>query len=222
MPLVQRGSDTPKRWHEEIQLPIGQVAGVILAGGQATRMGGGDKCLLSAGGNVTLLERIVSRIGPQVACLALNANGDPARFAASGLPVLADTVRDAGPLAGVLAGMRWAQAQGCEAVVTVAGDTPFFPDDLVARLVAEREGQPVALAATDRPHPVFALWDVSLAPALAQALNGGIRRVAAFAEAHGAATVRFPQTGALDPFFNINTPDDLAQVQQLYRQGQVP
>jgi len=201
-------------------LPIDQVAGVILAGGQATRMGGGDKCLLSLGGDETLLEHIVSRISPQVACLALNANGDPSRFAASTLPVLPDTVTDAGPLAGVLAAMRWAQAQGYGAVVTVAGDTPFFPADLVARLAESRAGQRVAMAATDRPHPVFALWDVSLARALAQALDSGTRRVAAFAEAQGAVTVRFPQAGALDPFFNINTPDDLAQVQQLYRKRQ--
>ncbi|MFU8865062.1 MAG: molybdenum cofactor guanylyltransferase MobA [Rhodobacterales bacterium] len=203
-------------------MPIEQVAGVILAGGQATRMGGGDKCLLPLGGGETVLERIVSRIGPQVGCLALNANGDPARFATSNLPVLPDTLTDAGPLAGVLAAMHWAQAQGCDAVVTVAGDTPFFPADLVARLVAERAGQPVVMAATDRLHPVFALWDISLAPVLAQALDSGTRRVAAFAEAQGAVTVRFPQTEALDPFFNINTPDDLAQVQRLYRTRQVP
>lgn len=197
-------------------MPKEQVAGVILAGGQATRMGGGDKCLLPLGGSETVLERIVGRIGPQVACLALNANGDPARFASFGLEVLPDTFSDAGPLAGVLAGMRWAQDQGCNTLVSVAGDTPFFPVDLVAHLQAGRAGHPVAMAATDRTHPVFALWNVSLAPALALALDDGIRRVAAFATAQGALSVSFPVTEGMDPFFNINTPEDLAYIRQLY------
>jgi molybdopterin-guanine dinucleotide biosynthesis protein A len=198
-------------------LPIKQVAGVILAGGQARRMGGGDKCLLPLGEGQVVLDEIVARLSGQVACLALNANGDPARFGAWGLPVLSDEMVDAGPLAGVLAAMGWAQGQGCDAVVTVAGDTPFFPGDLVARLAAG--GGAVAFAATDRVHPVFALWDVALAPALRAALADGTRRVMAFATAQGAVEVVFPVTGAVDPFFNINTPDDLARARDLVAKG---
>ena len=197
-----------------------RVAGVILAGGQARRMGGGDKCLLRLADGLSLLDRIIARAADQVDCLALNANGDPARFAACGLPVLPDAMTDAGPLAGVLAGMVWAQAQGCDKVVTMAGDTPFFPADLVARLTAGRGAAPVVLAATDRVHPVFALWDVGLAPALDAALAGGTRRVIDFATAQGAVQVAFPVSGALDPFFNINTPDDLARVQDLVVTGE--
>lgn len=207
------------------------VAGVILAGGQARRMGGGDKCLLRLADGRTLLERIIARLAPQVTHMALNANGDPARFAACGLPVLPDNgpdgPTDAGPLAGVLAGMEWAAAQGCDRVVTVAGDTPFFPRDLVARLVAgqaaglaaEQARAPgahrVAIAATDRAHPVFALWDVRLAPVLAQALAEGTRRVMDFAAAQGAARIVFAHGDAADPFFNINTPDDLEQANRI-------
>lgn len=194
-------------------MPIKQVAGVILAGGQARRMGGGDKCLLPLAEGQSLLSRIVARLAPQVGRIALNANGDPARFAGLGLPVLPDALADAGPLAGVLAAMVWARGQGCDAVVTVAGDTPFFPADLVARLSAGRGAAAVALAATDRVHPVFALWDVSLVAALEAALGDGTRRVMDFAAAHHAVTVDFPAGDGGDPFFNINTPDDLRRAQ---------
>jgi molybdenum cofactor guanylyltransferase len=203
-----------------------RVAGVILAGGQASRMGGGDKCLLRLRDGGTLLSRIVARLAPQVRCLAINANGDAARFADVGLAVLADTHVDAGPLAGVLAGMIWARDQGCDAVVTVAGDTPFFPADLVARLQSGDAGHPVAdpvaVAATDRVHPVFALWDVGLAPALDAALAQGTRRVGDFTAAQGAQVIRFPVNGPVDPFFNINTPDDLARVLAYEAKGHVP
>jgi molybdenum cofactor guanylyltransferase len=195
-------------------LPKKRVAGVILAGGQATRMGGGDKCLLDLGDGRVLLDEIMARLAPQVECLALNANGDPVRFGRYGLPVLPDSMDDAGPLAGVLAAMDWAQAQDCSAVVTVAGDTPFFPTDLVARLMEAGEGHKVAIAATDRVHPVFALWDIALIDTLTKALAQGMRRVAEFASLHGTVTVRFPQVGALDPFFNINTKADLELVRQ--------
>jgi molybdenum cofactor guanylyltransferase len=198
-----------------------QVAGVILAGGQARRMGGGDKCLLPLAEGRRVLDVIVARLAPQVGCLALNANGDAERFAGYDLPVLPDGLPDAGPLAGVLAGMGWARAQGCGWLVSVAGDTPFFPTDLVARLRAgldaARPGGAgaarVALAATDRVHPVFALWDVALAPDLAAALAAGARRVEAVARELGAVTVAFAGEGPRDPFFNINTPDDLARAQ---------
>jgi molybdopterin-guanine dinucleotide biosynthesis protein A len=192
-------------------LPITQVAGVILAGGQARRMGGGDKCLLPLAPGRVVLEEIIARLARQVGCLALNANGDAGQFDRFGLAVVADGAADAGPLAGVLAAMVWARAQGCDRVVTVAGDTPFFPHDLVARLTAGRGGAPVAVAATDRAHPVFALWDVALAPDLRAALAAGTRRVMEFAAAQGAVEVVFPVLGGADPFFNINTPEDLAR-----------
>ena len=181
-------------------------------------MGGGDKCLLPLAGGWVVLDEIMARLAGQVDCLALNANGDAARFGSWGLPVLPDSVADAGPLAGVLAAMEWARAQGCDGVVTVAGDTPFFPGDLVARLAAG--GGPVALAKTDRVHPVFALWDVALAPALRLALDAGTRRVMEFVAAQGAVEVVFPVAGGVDPFFNINTPDDLARARDLAAQGE--
>lgn len=181
-------------------------------------MGGGDKCLLPLAGDRVVLDEIVARLSGQVDCLALNANGDAERFGAWDLPVLPDSVPDAGPLAGVLAAMGWAQTQGCDAVVTVAGDTPFFPADLVARLAAG--SGPVALAATDRVHPVFALWDVALADDLRAALGAGTRRVMDFAKAQGAVEAVFPVAGGVDPFFNINTPDDLARARDFAAQGE--
>ena len=137
--------------------------GVILAGGLASRMGGGDKGLLPLGDS-TILGHVVDRLSPQVSRLALNANGDPARFAALGLPVLPDSVEGyAGPLAGVLAGLDWAAGEGASHLVTAAADTPFFPGDLVPRLIAaaEDQGKPIALARTaNGRHPTFCLWPV--------------------------------------------------------------
>ncbi|WP_298803168.1 molybdenum cofactor guanylyltransferase MobA [uncultured Lentibacter sp.] len=188
-----------------------QPAGVILAGGQATRMGGGDKCLLPLGG-APMLEGVVARLQPQVAALALNANGDASRFAGFGLPVVADSVAGfAGPLAGVLAGLDWAAGQGHESIVTAAGDTPFFPLDLVARLLAATEGMthPLALAGTpDGRQPTFGLWPVALRDDLRAALAGGLRKVVMWSDTHGGRVAEFD--GAGDPFFNINTPEDLA------------
>ena len=153
------------------------VAGVILAGGLARRMGGGDKALLELAGR-PLLAHVIERLAPQVDELVLNANGDPARFAQFGLPVVPDTVEGfAGPLAGVLAGMRWAAARGHQDVASAAGDTPFFPTDLVARLQAARGDQPICMAATRDPerglseHPTFALWPVRLADDLEKSLT---------------------------------------------------
>ncbi|MFD1344180.1 molybdenum cofactor guanylyltransferase MobA [Litorisediminicola beolgyonensis] len=190
--------------------------GIILAGGRATRMGGGDKGLLQLGGE-TLLSRVIDRISPQVADLAINANGDPARFAPYGLTVLPDSVADfPGPLAGVLAGLDWAAKQGAETVVSVAADTPFFPCDLVPRLqlAAEGKAHPMALAATPDPergairHPTFGLWPVALRDDLRAALEGGLRKVVLWTDRHGAEQALFPVEGG-DPFFNVNTPEDL-------------
>ena len=191
--------------------------GVILAGGQATRMGGGDKGLLRIGER-TLLDLVIERLSPQVAGLALNANGDPARFAAFGLPVLADTVEGyPGPLAGVLAGLDWAAGEGASHIVTAAADTPFFPADLVPRLMlaAETEGKPVALARTENGrHPTFGLWPVALRDDLREALARGVRKVVQWTDSHGTAMAGFPVLG-FDPFFNVNTPEDLAEAKRL-------
>ena len=191
---------------------------VILAGGAARRMGGGDKGRLPLGGG-TILSSVIDRLAPQAGPLALNANDDPARFADLGLPVLPDPVADRpGPLAGVLAAMRWAAGLGAEAVVTAAADTPFLPCDLVPRLLLAAEGAPIALAATPHPergrvrHPVFGLWPVRLAPELEAALTDGVRKVVVFAEAHGVADAMFPDE---DAFFNVNTPGDHARAREM-------
>jgi molybdenum cofactor guanylyltransferase len=184
--------------------------GVILAGGLSSRMGGGDKALLPFGPG-TVLSAVQDRFEPQVATLAINANGDPARFQSFGLPVLPDSVAGfPGPLAGVLAAMDWASAAGHDRVVTVPSDTPFLPCDLVPRLLwAAEGGASVVIASSgDVLHPTAALWSVTLRDALAQAVARGDRKVRLFAEDNYAAIVAFPATTP-DPFFNINTPEDL-------------
>jgi molybdopterin-guanine dinucleotide biosynthesis protein A len=197
-----------------------QPYGVILAGGQATRMGGGDKGLRLLGGQ-SLLSRVHDRLAPQVDRLALNANGDPARFAAIGLPVVSDSVTGfAGPLAGVLAGMDWAAAQGADTIVTAAADTPFFPCDLVPRLLLASEGMahPLVLAATpdsergQARHPTFGLWPVALRDDLRDALGGGLRKVVMWTQTHGGREALFPDE---DAFFNVNTPEDLARAETM-------
>lgn len=191
---------------------VAPLAAVILAGGRATRMGGGDKCLLILRGR-PLLAHLLDRLMPQAAPIALNANGDPARFAAFGLPVLPDPVPgQPGPLAGVLAGMDWAASLGLPGLLTVAGDTPFPPPDLAARLAA---AGPFALAASPdesgapRLHPTVGLWPVALRGPLRAAVQAGERRVGHWALAHGAVRVDFP--GRPDPFVNFNTPEDLSR-----------
>ncbi len=192
-----------------------QPLGVILAGGQATRMGGGDKGLLTLGGG-TILGHVIDRLDPQVAKLALNANGDGARFADLGLPVISDSISGfAGPLSGVLAGLDWAAEKGASHIVTAAADTPFFPCDLVARLLlaAETSGTDIAMArTTDGRHPTFGLWPTALRDDLRSALQGGLRKVVLWTDQHGAATAHFPDDAA---FFNVNTPEDLAKAQAM-------
>lgn len=198
------------------------IAGVILAGGRATRMGGGDKALHPLGTG-TILAQVIARLGPQVDRLALNANGDPARFADLGLPIIADGIDgQAGPLAGVLAGLDWAHGIGAAWVASAAADTPFFPPDLVVRLEAGRAsaGMPLAMATTPRAgggsdrHPTFGLWPVALRDDLRAALAGGLRKIVAWTGPHGCAEVRFEGTDP-DPFFNVNTPEDLAAAQAM-------
>ncbi|WP_293449082.1 molybdenum cofactor guanylyltransferase MobA [Planktotalea sp.] len=199
-----------------------QPLGVILAGGQARRMGGGDKGRLVLGGQ-SLLAHVVERLEPQVAGLALNANGDAGRFDDLGLPVLSDSIDGfVGPLAGVLAGLDWAASQGADAIVTAAADTPFFPCDLVPRLMMEAVGMdaPLVLAATPdtqrgrNRHPTFGLWPVALRDDLRTALNGGLRKVVMWSDQHGGREAMFPNS-PFDPFFNVNTPEDLARVEGL-------
>lgn len=197
-----------------------QPFGVILAGGQATRMGGGDKGLRMLGGQ-SLLARVEARLAPQVAEIALNANGDAARFANFGIPVIGDSVEGfVGPLAGVLAGLDWAAAQGAETIVTAAADTPFFPCDLVPQLLLASEGMthPLVLAATPDAkrgrarHPTFGLWPVALRDDLREALEGGLRKVVLWTDTHGGREALFPQEEA---FFNVNTPNDLAHAETM-------
>jgi molybdopterin-guanine dinucleotide biosynthesis protein A len=187
------------------------IPAVILAGGQATRMGGGDKCLRHIGPD-RLIDLVIARLAPQVGAMVLNANGETARFSEFGLPVIPDSVAGfAGPLAGVLAGMDWAATQGFDHIVSAAADTPFFPQDLVARLC---EQGPLALAAT-REHgkiyrqPTFGLWPVALRDDLRAALADGLRKVVVWTDGHNAGQAVWP-VGNVDPFFNINTPDDIA------------
>ena len=190
---------------------------VLLAGGLARRMGGGDKPLRTLAGR-PLLDHVLDRLRPQVRAIALNANGDPARFAAWTLPVIADTLADnPGPLAGVLAGMRWAASMGAADMVSVPTDTPFLPRDLVTRLAAARHAAavPIACAASGgRTHPVAALWPVALADALEAALAGGMRRIDRWTAEHGVAVAAFDE-GPFDPFFNVNSPEDLAEAERL-------
>jgi molybdopterin-guanine dinucleotide biosynthesis protein A len=186
-------------------------AGVILAGGRSSRMGGGDKTLLPLGSG-TVLSAIIARFAPQVGELAINANGDPGRFAGHRVPVIADSVGDfPGPLAGILAAMDWARDLGLPWVVTVPGDTPFLPCDLVPRLLwAVEGGAPVAIAASGGVlHPTAGLWSVALRDDLAGILEREERKVRAFTARHHAAVAEFPATTP-DPFFNINTSGDLA------------
>ncbi len=189
-------------------------AAVVLAGGLSRRMGGGDKPLLRLHGRA-LLDHVLDRLRPQVGVMALNANGDASRFAAYGLAVLPDPLPGhPGPLAGVLAAMRWARRLGTPSVLTVPGDTPFLPLDLAARLAAA--GALAYAASSGRAHPTVALWPVDLAEALAAAVGDGQRRVRDWADRHGAVAVDFAD-GPPDPFFNVNTPADLAAATALDR-----
>ena len=191
------------------------VLGVILAGGRSTRLGGGDKPLLALGGR-PLLARVIDRLRPQVRALALNANGDPARFAAFDVPVVPDPVGGfAGPLAGILAGLIWArgQADPPEGIVTAAADTPFFPADLAARLTAAAGEDGLAIARSNgRLHAVFGYFPIACTDDLDQFLRlEASRKVTGWLDRRGFTAVDFPaRDGPADPFFNINTPADLA------------
>jgi molybdopterin-guanine dinucleotide biosynthesis protein A len=200
-----------------------ETLGLVLAGGLARRMGGGDKPMTRIGGK-TILERVLERMTPQCSRLVLNANGDPARFASAGLPVIADDVPDfAGPLAGILAGLDWAAAHAPDiaTVVSVPGDCPFLPRDLVARLSAARAaaGQPLACARSGEwRHPVVGLWPVALRVDLRRALTQeDLRKIELWTARHGVALADWPAE-PVDPFFNVNTPEDAAAAERLAAQ----
>ncbi len=203
-----------------------KLVGLILAGGLATRMGGGDKCLKELASGVSLLDIAINGLKDQVDAIALNANGDPSRFDRLGLPVLADGVEGyAGPLAGVLAGLEWAEGQGATHVVSVAGDTPFFPNDLVSKLQSQMGPEGLAIAASyDETgklwrQPTFGIWPVALKDALREALViQGIRKIVIWTDTHQAGQAVFESANGIDPFFNVNTPDDLEDARRLATQ----
>jgi len=197
-----------------------ETFGLVLAGGLARRMGGGDKALIRIG-NETILQRVLARLTPQVSGLVLNANGDPLRFAAFGLPVIADSIPDfAGPLAGILAGMDWVAANkpGTEWIVSVPGDCPFLPRDLVAKLHAARitNGQALACAKSgDWRHPVVGLWHIGLREDLRRAVTvEDLRKIEVWTARHGIALAEWPDA-PVDPFFNVNTPEDVAKATEI-------
>lgn len=192
-----------------------KLPGVILAGGKATRMGGGDKGLRIVAGK-RLIDHVIARLAPQCGPLALNANGNPARFSDLGLPVLPDSLPDhPGPLAGVLAGLDWAADLGASAIVTAAADTPFFPSNLAELLQANAGASNLALAASGgQRQPTFGLWPVALRDNLRDALKGGLRKIVLWTDTHNAGTANFSDT-PFDPFFNVNTPEDIAEAERL-------
>jgi molybdopterin-guanine dinucleotide biosynthesis protein A len=190
-----------------------RIFGVILAGGSGRRMGGADKSALTLGG-VPLIARAIDRLEAQVERLAISANGEPARFARYRLPILPDDAPQ-GPLSGILAALDWAAAEDATAVVSVAVDTPFFPGDLVPRLILAGESTETGLALAEsagRVHPTFGLWPVGLRHDLRDTLTRGEARVTDFARRHGAAHAAFEDPRA---FLNINTPEDLARAEAM-------
>src|SRR5450759_2754756 len=203
-------------------IPHPPTLGLVLAGGLARRMGGGDKTRIEIGG-VTILDRVLACLSAQCAGIVINANGDPKRFADTGLPVIADNVPDfAGPLAGILAGLDWLAAQnnGIEWMVSVPGDCPFLPDDLVQRLHEARRqlgaGVPLACARSgQRRHPVVGLWPLALRADLRKALvEEGLRKIEVWTARHGVAIADWP-VEPVDPFLNVNTPEDAAQAERI-------
>jgi molybdopterin-guanine dinucleotide biosynthesis protein A len=185
------------------------IAGCIIAGGQSRRMGE-DKARLELGGSA-LIERAIRRLTPQVACLIINAHEGSADFENHGLPVVRDLAGDRkGPLAGILAAMRWAEKNDIAWIVTIAVDTPFFPRDLVSRLAEAAQDKELACASSaGRLHPVFGLWKASLAQELERQIENGLRSVRQWVGLHDAGIAQWPAE-PYDPFFNINSPADMA------------
>ena len=201
------------------------VTGVLLAGGRSQRMGGNEKALLEIAGE-PMLAHVIARMRPQAGTLVINANGDPERFSPFDLPVIPDTIEDfAGPLAGLHAGMMWAQSKTPNArfIASAPGDIPFLPHELVARLKsalrASRATCAIAASGNMR-HPIVGLWDITLAGAVADALENGVRAMHRFAEDNASTVVDFPDVEiggvVIDPFFNVNTPADLETARALF------
>jgi molybdopterin-guanine dinucleotide biosynthesis protein A len=202
---------------------IPATLGLVLAGGLARRMGGGDKAMIRIGGK-TILDRVLERLRPACANIVLNANGDPARFAQYGLPVIADSIPDfAGPLAGILAGLDWAatHAPGVSDMMSTPGDCPFLPWDMVERLHQARQDAKLPLACArsgDWRHPVVGLWPVALREDLRTALTvDGLRKIEVWTARHGIAIADWPSE-PVDPFFNVNTPEDAATAERIATQ----
>jgi molybdopterin-guanine dinucleotide biosynthesis protein A len=202
------------------------VTGVVLAGGLSRRMGGGDKGLLELAGK-PMLRHVIDRLAPQVSTMIINANGDPQRFSAFALPVVADTVEGfVGPLAGVLAGMRWSASNAPKArwIVTAPGDAPLLPRDLVERMmeaVTGREGAIALAQSGGEMHPVIGLWPIALMQDLEEQLKAGVRKVLHWTDRHGTVPVEFPfvemRGRKVDPFFNANTPEELDEARALLK-----
>ena len=193
-----------------------KIVGTVLAGGLSTRMNGPEKTLLAIG-NTPLIERVVGRFAEQIAPLIISANGDPARFDWLKLPVISDTIEGfAGPLAGVLASMRWAtEHTNAEAVLSVAADTPFFPLNYSQKMLENAQPDTIRLAnSNNRRHPVFGLWPVGLADQLEEFLAAGDRKVMMFVEQYANELIEFP-CADVDPFFNVNSPDDLIKAKTI-------
>lgn len=192
-----------------------RILGVILAGGQGQRMGGADKAMLPLAGRA-LITHAIERLEPQVDRLAISANGDPARLGRFGLPILPDSETSQGPLSGLLAALDWAEPLGATHLVSVPVDAPFFPPDLVPRLLLAGEGAGAALARSGgNDHPTFGLWPATAAPALRTFLTSGAKaRVRDFADNLHAARADFPDDGA---FTNLNTPEDLGAAEARIR-----
>lgn len=204
---------------------MNKIAGIVLAGGLSSRMGGQDKCLLELDGK-TLLQRAADRLSAQVSAIAINTNSDAEGYKNPNLPVIRDSFEGyAGPLAGVLAGMEWAETQGADYIATVAADTPFFPDIFVTTMqdaLVAGSGE-IAVAETSgmdsrfHNHPTFGLWPVTLCDDLRNALGAGVRKVVQWAYPHGVVKVRF-DAEPFDPFFNVNRPEDYETAKRLLKE----
>ena len=205
------------------------IPGIILAGGLSRRMGGGDKGLLMLG-KTTIIERVIDKISPQVSSLALNINGDSSRFPDYKLPIISDSIKGyLGPLSGILAGMEWAFKNGNRYIATVAADTPFLPDDLIKRLHAmvKSKNLNIGIAASRILsgddvfiHPTFGIWEVALKDDLRDALANDTRKIMFWAKKFKLDYYYFDTSDKLsDPFFNINTPDDLEEAKYRLKKG---
>ncbi len=196
---------------------VSPVLGLILAGGRARRLGGVDKALVELAGK-PLLQHVITRLRPQLPDMAINANDDPGRFTAYSLPVISDSLEDAGPLAGVLAGMEWAASNMPEVewIATVAVDTPFFPADYISRMQAAISGgaDMARACSNNRAHPVFGIWPLQLAGELRNALEvEGLRKIDLWTARFNCDDIAFSGDD-FDPFFNINTPEDIKTAEE--------